>query len=680
MTSYWKLFEELSLKQAKEKNLDINEIEKKANALVTEFTTKGYIRKLLKDTLLEENYTYFLFYKKLIENKKITEKIPSPVKDLPNANWMTERDCCFINVRATGTEHEKIGNFIEAIKIIPSVRSYNLHLAPYLDCVFGNLYAVDTVDIIADDCTNMPYEKEGFVREDQLRVFIDAAHLLGKTVGFDLEPHTSQFSRIALDKPEIFRWIKLSNDKTTLWGNVTQEEMMTEKAQIEITTEIKALIKKILDANKMKSVEDRNVDLPTIRRVHGEIIQLLIKLGFWTVPSHTWGGVGLPRFKEYNFKDNFPRFEYRNYEDEDHETHAFGVLTPFKFYDNLPINEFPKEDNLPTLNQKTLDYFYSIFPNLQKEYGFDFVRVDFVDHVFDSTHNKSDDIPISDRLIPKVIKDTLDTARKNMSSTARTAERMGLDIEDYGRIGFNLILGINIVITTDKEMLALDFETTNKLQEINSKRDEKISIQYAIDTHDSGNPLYWAKPISEVLGAKGFAMRMFIARFSSCGLGKRPIYECMGNQDLSHGLFIANNIPRSLHWKSDANFNNFYHNLNDIYQDFSKIIDNGAIKVKDTTKNYGYWFIESKNTKESLLCVSYLEEKITCSQNEKYGKTPYKAVNNVKIASDLLKNANIEEIDLNTKQKSKIELGSSNELVIKELKPYEFRLFYINKK
>ena len=50
-----------------------------------------------------------------------------------------------------------------------------------------------------------------------MKCFVEASHMLGKTVGFDIEPHLSQFSIEALENPSLFRWIKLyKNDKNYL--------------------------------------------------------------------------------------------------------------------------------------------------------------------------------------------------------------------------------------------------------------------------------------------------------------------------------------------------------------------------------------------------------------------------------------------------------------------------------
>jgi hypothetical protein len=109
-----------------------------------------------------------------------------------------------MNVRALGKEQDITGNFLDAMKLIPVLRANSIHLAPFFDCALTNLYAVDSLRIITKDVLSSELLDGGIEPDEQLMLLIDAIHILNKTAGFDLEPHTSQFSRIVLENPQHF--------------------------------------------------------------------------------------------------------------------------------------------------------------------------------------------------------------------------------------------------------------------------------------------------------------------------------------------------------------------------------------------------------------------------------------------------------------------------------------------
>ena len=66
----------------------------------------------------------------------------------------------------------------------------------------------------------------GLRPEQQLRAFVEAAHLLQMAVGFNLLPHVAQFAIPVLLYSELFRWIKLTRDRTALDGGRTTDEIL----------------------------------------------------------------------------------------------------------------------------------------------------------------------------------------------------------------------------------------------------------------------------------------------------------------------------------------------------------------------------------------------------------------------------------------------------------------------
>jgi hypothetical protein len=621
---------------------DIAVVEELAEQHLRTFYDKGYVGITCREALEAPDYLWFYFYKRLFNDKKsyfaAREDLPeyvepySPVVDEPDSEWMKKQDFIFLNVRATSLEEKKCGTFIGSLKLLPVLRSKGLHIAPFLDCNFGNVYCIDSMETVSPSVIDKELEAEGFSADAQVRFFIDIAHMANFVTGFDLEPHTSQFSRVVLNHPEHFRWIRL-NKKRTATSPSKMVKMMEDSEQKKVQAEVKSIVASALKKAGLKTLEGPDVDYATMKKAHGEIINTLIDMGIWTVPSHTWGGVGLPEFKEYNVKDNYPVFDYRNEKGEDHSGHAFGMLTPYRFYDNLPVNTLPTAKKLPTLREETIDFFAGLFPAVQKNFGFDYVRLDYVDHVFDAVMESHGKLPISDRAIPLVLQRVVDKARETKPYIGAMAERMGTDVIEYGSVGFDVLLGCDILGPVSPEaisgtlMYSKELESfKGQVEAIHSSPDatkeswhygshrKLATVPWSIDTHDSGNPLFWTKPISEVIGSSGMLLRQFVARFATAGSVRRPKYECMGNQDMSHGLFKANNEEVSLSWVGDRNHLRLYHGIDDLYNKFSSLIHNGWTTWWEPQENYCVWAIDTHQGDDGfrgrLICVAALERAV----------------------------------------------------------------------
>jgi hypothetical protein len=604
----WRKFSQYALLRAEEKGLETACLHGHARRLADEYLGAGYVNLTPTGALFLDDAVFALFYLEVGQGRFKEGEVRSPVADAPDSSWMYHSDYCFINVRALNPEPHRTGTFIHGLKVIPTVRASSLHLAPFFDCALDNLYAVESLSVITKHVLNHEMIAAGISAHEQLRLFIDGAHILGKTVGFDLEPHMGQFSRTAIANPEHFRWIRLSHDRRTLWKGMKQEAMLEESFQKEMHREVRERAAKILAGRNLENVKDTSRGFPAMRDAHLEIVRHLIAEGFWTLPSHTWNGVGLPEYRAYNFEKNHPEFTYLDKNGKDQHEHSFGMLTPFKLYTNLPLNKVPDKKNPPVLNRETIEFFKNLFPTVQRSFNFDFVRLDYVDHVFDSTLGDDPTLPVSDRMIPSVLKEVLTHAKKLRPSTGAMAERMGCDIGDYGKVGFDLLLGIDILTTMHADFIPFIFELQEEIEK--GASDVKASILFAVDTHDSGHPLFWTKPLSEAVGPKGLALRHFLSRFTWTGRARRPKYEVIGNQDLSHGLYRVNNNLVSLTWEGDCTYNRRYHMLENVYESLRPLIYNALLGPRHVEKEYAWWFIDrADGVRERLLCIAALEKK-----------------------------------------------------------------------
>lgn len=664
---YWDTFLSLSGKAVPATKR--SSLESEAAGRATQFLEQGHLRLSPKEALAVPHYGWACFFRNIAEQVVQRGRIPSPVASHTDSSWMFSADYCFVNVRACGPHPEKPGTFLDAAKLLPSLRVSSIHMAPFFDCVFGNVYAIDTLEKIAPEVVDWDLAEKGLGEEDQLRIFIDAIHALGMTVGFDLEPHTSQFSRVVLSHPEHFRWLELAPDRKTLAGGLSQDAMLSEEQQKKIVAEVRTIVSGHLKQAGLKRLDLAETPNQEIKQVQGEMIQDLIAHGLWTLPSHTWGGAGLPEFVGYHKKDNYPLFEYLDYEGEDQGGHAFGMLTPIKFATGLLANTLPSRNNPAVPWEKGIDFFAGIFPAIRKRYPFDFVRLDYVDHVFDSVLEGTRDIPLADRPTPYVLERVIGTCRQTAPFLGAMAERMGYDLEDYRGVGFDLILGAEVIRNPDCEFISDMIRFTHEIAVLNEGVDIPASIQYAVDTHDTGHPEIDTNPAQ--YGVKGMLLRFFLARFGSCGKGRRPKYEVIGNADMTVGLYEANNKPQSLTWRDNQEFLSLYHSLEDVYLRFRSALDNSAIRIWQVEERYAVWYLDRQDgVRMRLMCLCYpdlVEETETIEGLRIFPFTDY-----------WFDRAKVERVDLGSRTQEQVAIDPDGHISIPPLEPGDVHLYCIS--
>jgi hypothetical protein len=528
------------------------------------------------------------------ERMSMTSDGESPVKHCRDSRWMIDSDFCLVNPRATGL-NGKLGTFISASKILPIIRANAIHLTPFTSCERGICYNITSVLTIAEQVVDRRLQDLGFPAEDQLRAFVTAAHVLNKTVGFDLEPHVSQFGATVIMNPHLFRWIKLEReDRDRLDGDLTQDQMLSEGEQRRLVGEIRAIVADMLKEHRIADVEPSSADDPGVvaikRSVASLITRALIEEGYWTVLSHAWAGIGIPSFLEYNHDGNYPRFRYLTRDGRDQADQAYGVLTPYAFYHNIPAGRAPGAKPAP--NEDSFEFYSSIFHKWRDQFDFDFVRHDYVDHVFDSIVDDDPSYPISDRPTPFVLRHCIERSRTpEKPYIGHLAERYGVDLEQYAGVGYDLLMGPEISQYVTTKSLTRSFKLSDQIEKYNSGHDVKVSFVYAIDTHDAGGPAMWGDCLTRVLGAGGIQLRLFLARFGSCGLARRPKYEVMGDQDLSYNLNRATIREENLVWVGDQRHNVVYHAIEDVYDSLRGLLASARLIYREILPEHAWWLM-----------------------------------------------------------------------------------------
>lgn len=555
-----------------------------ADAMLREYQANGYLHRTCRTMLELPDAAIIQFYRSL----SATRSDASPLREQRDSGWMAEADFCFINVRATGLG-ERPGSFLQAAKLLPALRVNAIHLAPFTDYDFSVIYAIRSTRIIAPQLVDATL---GVSPEAQLQAFVAAAHMLGMAVGYDLEPHVAQFAIPVLMHPELFRWVALAPDRQSLADGLTMDEMLMEEAQASIAEYVRSIVSTELRANALRQLEiapdDDEATRERRRSTYLRLIGIVIDAGLWPIPSQSWAGTGVPSFAGYNQEGNFARFDYRNPAGQDISRDAFHILTPYKLHTGMLANQ-PPLDGAPF--QPGIDMYSGVFTYWRNAFDFDFVRYDSIDHILDSLVDNDPARPASDRPSPDVLRCCIERSRApEYPYVGNFAERMGLELDEYAAMGFDLVLGTDMLRRVDHALMEDSFRLAARLDALNRGRATRFSVPFCIDTHDTGNPALWGAPLVQLAGPAVLRLRHLLARFLGAGRARRPKYEVMGAQDLSFGLYEANIRAVNLNWVGDVAYNAGYHRIEDIYAALRPLLSAGTL-VRCWVADWAAWWV-----------------------------------------------------------------------------------------
>ena len=520
--------------------------------------------------------------------------LPDQRHSATDPSWMTRADFCYLSVRACA--HDGVsGSFIQAAKLLPAIAADAIHLAPFHPIHFDVVYAPESPSVVDPALADPVLSAAGIGPENQLRAFIRACRLLGKAIGYDLMPHVAQFARVALERPSLFRWIHLDDKRAGLvdadpsrpYGREEREEVAGMVAGICVSA------KDNYGISSLKRMEgDDEATTAAKDRAYYTAIRMCIENGIWQVPCHAWNGAGAPAFSGYDHAADYPVFAYRNDRGEDVSAEAYGVSSPYAFYDGLLPNSITEPDSIPIPNDAAIDYFSSIFSGWSALHGFDFVRMDAVDRLLWSSLDTEGTLPVSDGLTPLVVRRALQAARKGHPGIGALATRYGTEVEEFAREGFDLLMGSDMMRRIDAPLLREALALHDRLVERNADPSlHRATVCFAVDAHETSSTRQWGAAMATIMGPVRMGLRHAVARFLSVGGGRRPLYEVMGFQDLSTGLYESSLATRGLQWNDNAAFASAYAATEALYRRLRPFLDTAAIAGRYVCGTYAWWII-----------------------------------------------------------------------------------------
>lgn len=133
--------------------------------------------------------------------------VRSPRAGEPDSSWMRRTNMVGINVRTVGD----YGGVVTYAMTLPATFDSVQLLPIWEPGVVESLYGIAGWNLNYEFFSDELYEYAPNLDtiERQLRATTNLLHLMGKTVGMDVIPHTDRFSEPALANPDLFEWMKV---------------------------------------------------------------------------------------------------------------------------------------------------------------------------------------------------------------------------------------------------------------------------------------------------------------------------------------------------------------------------------------------------------------------------------------------------------------------------------------
>ena len=313
----------------------------------------------------------------------------SPVCLYSDSNWIKSVSMVGVNVRTVGS----FWNVIKYAFTLPNHQS-SIHLLPIWECgVAASLYGMASWYInneffdfeIASQFPNLN------TVEKQLKVIINLLHLMGKTIGMDVVPHTDRYSEISLANPHYFEWLQ-------------RKDFVIKDHSDDLIAKVKKAIVEFVSLKGCASGDyfprnpddffDKNTNSEDVRlRIlfgrkedrevranrRNELISHLFDKGFEPVPATMappYRGLIVDPSDSAKTVDKYGRV-WRDYiiEKPTEMSRVFGPLARYKLYQSKNKN-INWELDFEKPNVEVFEYVAQKYAQISSEYNFDFMRGD----------------------------------------------------------------------------------------------------------------------------------------------------------------------------------------------------------------------------------------------------------------------------------------------------------------
>lgn len=304
-----------------------------------------------------------------------------------STGWLRMSNVVGVNVRT-------VGSFVNVVKYALTLSDAHdaIHLLPVWEPgVVGSLYGMSSWKINNEFFS--PSLEEIYPHLDtperQLKATVNLLHVMGKSVGMDVIPHTDRFSEIVLAHPHHFEWIRRENLSIVDHRSDLHEEVQdlvldflgthgSADPAITVPTEGASLFSSEFDEDERDRILfGRRSDRPGRGERRGALARSIYLLGYEPAPATMappYRGLQVDRETAHVDTDGYVWREYRITQPES-MSRVFGPLTRYKFYERRDDNR-EWEIDFTRPRRETWTYVQERYADMQRCYGFDFMRGD----------------------------------------------------------------------------------------------------------------------------------------------------------------------------------------------------------------------------------------------------------------------------------------------------------------
>ncbi len=321
-------------------------------------------------------------------------RVPGPNFKLQTSNselqttWIKTANTVGINVRTIGS----FWNIIPYTLTLPTAQN-TIHILPIWEPgVVSSLYGPSSFNINPEFYSSVLAEAMPHLDtvEKQLRVVVNLLHLLGKSVGMDVVPHTDRFSEMALANPQYFEWLQrrgttITDHSGDLHRAVQQvifdllKKRGSAVAAAPIPPGIDAFFEDLTEKERLLMLFGEKYDYEGRLRRRKEMVDMLCQHGYETVPATMappYRGIEVDPNPEAKTTDEEGRVwhDYRITQPEA-MSRVFGPLARYKLYESHNNNrDWALDFSRP--NYGAWAYVCERYRRIQAEFDFDFMRGD----------------------------------------------------------------------------------------------------------------------------------------------------------------------------------------------------------------------------------------------------------------------------------------------------------------
>lgn len=335
--------------------------------------------------ILERKLGQATFYQAINPNNTVD----SPVKSLPDGQWLKTVNMVGINVRTI----QSFWNVVKYSLTLPASQS-SIHLLPIWECgVVASLYGMAGWNINPEfyDAELASYYPHLDTVEKQLKVVVNLLHALGKTVGMDVIPHTDRYSEVALANPQYFEWLQrkefeILNHEENLHLKVQERifeflQMVGASVDIPYPKSVQAFFDntQFSESDRILVLFGQKKDLWGRNGRRNQFISYLFEEGYEPVPATMappYRGLVVDPHDEAKTIDEDGRV-WRDYVIAQPQTmsRVFGPLGRFKLYD-AKNNNAQWEIDFDKPRTEVWEYVANRYLGFATEFNFDFMRGD----------------------------------------------------------------------------------------------------------------------------------------------------------------------------------------------------------------------------------------------------------------------------------------------------------------